>query len=425
MHTRTNTAMARTRSTKASTKKEKKESSPEPVASHAKPLPASDANPRKLFVLPKDTSVSARIVTLNNPANGVPSRYFFCPQKGFYEFTRIGAPARDCRSWLIMTERGSNDEKDEKDTAEGYITKSASIFVATPIDALFFLLPALSPLSQKQKAHFLSLEDHLDALCASSPQWTPLLSQHASLKPLLERRIAAICDTVPAGDETMYRLSHAKLLSLLLAKATRMTAHGLPPSLEERYIKPALEVPIMSIRREETNTNPQSTCTADPSQPSATQETQASTPDAALPPPPLETPPSVPPLLRLRTALTYLTSTYLPPHLHAPLQTLLATPSPSHPFIPDFTPLTTHLSALSALRASAAALRSISDNITRKREYAEDEEALAEREEKRRKKEDEERKKKAESRGIKQLKKADTSGMKKLSSFFTKAPKKA
>ena len=50
-------------------------------------------------------------------------------------------------------------------------------------------------------------------------------------------------------------------------------------------------------------------------------------------------------LLRLHTSLTYLLSTYLPPHLHTPLNILLT---------PRFTPLTTHLSALAALKAEAA-----------------------------------------------------------------------
>jgi hypothetical protein len=131
----------------------------------------------------------------------------------------------------------------------------------------------------------------------------------------------------------------------------------------------------------------------------------------------------VPGLLRLRTALTYIFNAYVPRTLHTPLQTLLSS-AQSTLALPSFTTLDTHLTALAKLKAEAVALRSISDNISRKRGYEEDEEKAAEREEKKRKKEEEDRRKKSENRSIKQLKKVDTSGMKKLSSFFSKVPAK-
>ena len=86
----------------------------------------------------------------------------------------------------------------------------------------------------------------------------------------------------------------------------------------------------------------------------------------------------------------------------------------------DFKPLETHLAHLNDLKKEAQALRSMSENISRKRGSEDDEEALEKAEAKKRKKEDEEFKKKNTSRGVKALGKADTSGMKKLSSFFTK-----
>lgn len=450
--------MARTRS-KPSAKDKKKESTPEPIILNAKPLPPSDANPPKLFVLPKDTSKDARIVTLDNPANGSPSRYFFCPQKGFHEFTRISAPRKECNSWLITPDTSSDGhEEKEEDVAvgqqgvtleSGYSTKAADLFIATPIDLLFLILPALAPKSTKEtKQHFLSLDDHLDALESISRQWRVLLAQYPTLREMIEKRMGVVCDTVTAGDETMYRISQDKLLAVLFKKAERMRKNGLPPSLEEKFVKTVLEVPVMSIKREdssvsvatETPTSQPSdsqTSTSTPSanvdsQPSTTPSTDSqssteSTSTAATTisttdtkqPPTLTTPPTIPPLLRLRTSLTYLSASYLPPSLLTPLTTTLST----HPC---FAPLTAHLSALSALRAEAAALRSISDNISRKRGYEDDDdEKVAEREEKKRRKEEEERKKKGESRAVKQLNKVDTSGMKKMSAFFAKAPKKA
>jgi hypothetical protein len=416
--------MARTRSKPA--KATPKESSPEPSTCTTKSLPASTSNPPKLFVLPKDTSKDARIVSLDNPANETPSRYYFCPDKGFYEFTRIAAPKKDYKSWLITGERNEDDDTEEADVTRigtGYITKSADLYIATPIDILFLILPALTPKSAKDtRQHFLAFDDHLDMLSASSPHWKALLSQYPTLKSMVETKMRRICDTVDVGEESMYRLAHPKLLEIFVAKAERMVKNGLPPSLEEKYIKTALEIPIMSIKREESTLSAISTTTdLDSEKESATTlDPQTSTtttitiPDDAPSKPTLTTPQEVPHLLRLRTSLTYLLTAYVPPSLRTPLLALLA---------PRFTPLDTHLSSIAALKSEALSLRSLSDNISRKRAIEEDEEKIAQREEKKRKKEEEERKKKSEGRGVKALKKVDTSGMRKMSSFFTVKPK--
>jgi hypothetical protein len=401
-----------------------KEPTPEPSVSTIKPLPTSTSNPPRLFVLPKGASKDARIVTLDNPANDAPSRYYFCPDKGFHEFTRIAAPKKECRSWLITgetTEDVEAEEQEEDKIGGGYVSKSADLFVATPIDLLFLILPALAPQSAKDtKQHFLEIDDYLDKLSTSSRHWRALLSQHTTLKPMIEKRMRALCDTVDAGTETMYRLSHSKLANILLSKASRMVAHGLPPSLEDRFVKTVLEIPIMSIQREESSLSGTSS-TEEGSESQTSTSTTLTVPDpqpCEPTKPPLTTPPEIPNLLRTRTALNYLTSSYLPPSLLPHISPLLAS-TPSH----DFAQLDTHLSAIRALKSEAAALRNISDNISRKR-AAEDDDKAAEREEKKRKKEEEEKKKKSEGRGVKALKKVDTSGMKKMSAFFTKVDKK-
>jgi hypothetical protein len=410
-----------------------KEPTPEPPVSDVKPLPASTSNPPKLFVLPKDTSPDARIVTLDNPANSTPSRYFFCPQKGFYEFTRISAPKKDCRSWLITGEddKTDGDTKQDQDggrIGSGYITKSADMFIATPIDILFLLLPVLAPTSAKDtKQHFLALDEYFDKLSASSRHWRALLSQHASLKERIEKRMRAVCDSVDAGDESMYRLSQPKLLGVLTRKAERMAKGGLPPSLEEKFVKQKLEIPMMTVMREESSLSGTSTSPSTGKDSQVSVETSISTPDDApaksestdtptQPDPPLTTPENIPPLLRIHTSLSYLSSTYLPSTLHPLVSTHLSSSL--------FLPLTTHLASIQHLKSSALALRAISDNTSRKRGYEDDDEKIAEREEKKRKKEEEERKKKSEGRGVKALKKVDVSGMRKMSAFFTAVPKK-
>lgn len=432
--------MARTRSKPAP----KAPPPAEPTPSTIKALPPSVSNAPKLFVLPKDTSKDTRIVTLDNPATGTPSRYLFCVEKGFYEFTRIAAPKKACKSWLITSEGDDVEEKEGEEEGlqlgSGYVSKSPDLFIATPVDILFLILPALAPKTAKEtKQHFLCLDDHLDTLSSSSPHWKGLLKQFPKLKERVEKRMQAICDTVDAGDETMYRLSQEKLLGILVKKAERMSAGTLPASLEEKFIKTALEVPIMNIKCEDSGLSEISTTTSivleDAATPSTTTESQLSVTtsldsqttattvsDSEAPSKPaLATPPEIPHLLRLRTSFTYLTATYLPPTLRTHLTSLLSVST-----TPDFAPLATHLAALAALKAEAFSLRSISDNISHKRNFEEDDERIAEREEKKRKKDEDEKKKKSESRAVKQLKKVDTSGMKKLSSFFTKAaPKKA
>jgi hypothetical protein len=427
-----------------------KQPTPEPTPSTIKPLPKATPNPPKLFILPKDTSSDARIVTLDNPATSTPSRYLFCPSKGFYEFTRVAAPKKACRSWLITSqdaksaqgdkvppnqEEKKGEEEDDTETGlgSGYVTNNADLFLATPIDLLFLILPALAPKSAKEeRQHFLALDDYIEKLASTSGHWKALLMQNPSLTALLEKKLRNICDTVDAGDETMYRLSHAKLLSILLKKAQRVVKTGLPPSLEDKFVKSALDVPVMTIRREESTLSAvasesgTSTPGGGDSQASTTaqdaqsQATDLTTPDESDLPskPTLETPEAIPHLLRLRTALTYLTSSYLPPTLQPTISTLLAASTS-----PEFTPLTTHLAAIAKLKSEAAALRSISDNISRKRGLDMDDEKIAEREEKKRKKEEEERRKKSESLGVKKLRKVDTSGMKKMSAFFSVKPK--
>ncbi|KAF1942762.1 hypothetical protein EJ02DRAFT_454058 [Clathrospora elynae] len=429
--------MARTRSNPAKTVT--KESTPEPTPSTIKPLPTSTANPPKLFVLPKNTSTDARIVTLDNPANGTPSRYYFCPANGFYEFTRIAAPKKDCRSWLLTGEKSeygnTNTSAEEQSTriGSGYITNSADLLIATPIDTLFLILPALAPKSAKDmKQHFLAFDDYLDMLASSSSHWKALLSQCPTLKTMVEKRMCVICDTVDAGLETMYRISTSKLLDVLVKKAERMVQHGLPPSLEEKFIKTALDVPVLNIKREESTlsatsitetgttdggADKDSTTTSTESQISLETTITTPTDDFDIPlKPTLATPPEILHLLRLRTSLTYLSTSYLPTSF---------LPSITSALKPRFTPLETHLAAITTLKSEAFALRSISDNMSRKRSIEEDDDRVAEREQKKRKKEEEDKKKKQEGRGIKQLKKVDTSGMKKMSSFFTKVAKKA
>lgn len=447
LYTVTNLSSMKTRATKSTSSKATVE--PEQTLDNSKTLSPSTSNPPLLFVLPHDTSPDARIVTLPSPATSTPARYYFCPDQGTYEFTKIAAPKQSPRSWLLAPPRSeadingnqdpTRDESGHKhiDVSKGYAIQDAELFLATPLDPVFLLLPALIPKAEETRQMFLSIDDHLDTLADNSKHLKHLIRSD-KLRRTFDQRANAVCDHVEAGDEKMYRLSNKKLLTELLRKAKKMAANGLPASMEDHFVQEALKVPVMAIQREEsfsqsqTEADETSTPTLE-SQTSATTSTPSfDTQDSSLSvltdatsiatpadPPPPSVPQEIVDLLRLRTALNFILSSYIPRTLRTTLLSALASPdSPT-----NFQPLDAHLDKIASLKREQHALRSLSDNISRKR--GNNDEEAEERAEKRRKKEEEEKKKKLnQSRGVKQLSKADTTGMKKLSSFFTKAPGK-
>ena len=410
----------------------------------------STANPPKLFLLPTDTAHDARIVTLANPQSGTPCRYYFCPEKGLYEFTEIAAPKMSPRSWLLARDRTTSSDKGAALTRrvdgpktttpsmeKGLVTQNANLFVATPMDPLFLILPALKPgpcstKADSTKQPFLSSDDYLDTLQSSSSHLTHVL-KHEPARCKFEERMRAVCDTVEAGDEVMLRLNEQSLLKHLADRARAMVEHGLPASLEEDHVGRRLEVPVLGIKREEsavststpeTSTDEASTSQQQPisTEPSISSDSVASTatPLSSVTSDPDLSPKDMAQLLRLRTALSYLFARYLPSDLADSLNILLC--ASDSPF--DFKPLDAHLDHLAALRREAFSSRSMGD-FSRKRGMNEDDEAAEGRAEKKRRKEEEEKKKRAgESRGVRDLKKVDVSGMKKMSDFFGAKRKK-
>lgn len=427
-----------------------------------------EESPPKLLILPKYSSPNARIITLAHPRTSHPCRYYFDQHHGLYEFTQIAAHKGAYKSWLITSQdegldKGAEDlveassknedkDRDEKEddgargeerSAEpkrggplsgGYVVKDAKLLVATPTDFLFILLPALcdhvATKSSDSKRLFLSADDLLDKLTDHSKHFAVLVNNDG-VPESMETRMQAVCDTVNAGDETMYRLNEQKLLSELFSKARNMVASGLPPSMEDKYIRRALETPIMSVKHEDVvssesipnqSENLNSEHPSLDSQASNTSSASASTSisastDITIPDDvSLSEDDNIRNLLRLRVAFTYMVSSYVPQSLAETL-TRLATADDS-PI--DFKPLDKALAEISKLRAEAIASRSLGD-FSRKRNVHEDDDAAETRAEKKRKKELEEKNNKAkETRGLRDLKKVDTKGMKKMSDFFGK-----
>ena len=330
-------------------------------------------------------------------------------------------------------------EADDRPISEGYTVKNAEMLIATPIDHLFLLLPSFihdsSAKSPASKRLFLSADDLLEKLSERSKHFNHL-SSHEQTRLVMEQRMGAVCDTVKAGDEEMYRLSEEKLLREMVRKAKNMIAKGLPASMEERFVRKALETPVMVVKHEESSvsgtTMSQNEVSTSESLASEALDSQASTASAESTASGMSAstemtdPEEITPamnaselyyLLRLRTALSYIISSYVPPAIAKSLNTLISSGKSQV----DFTILEERLASIAKMRAEALASRSFGD-YSRKRSMYEDDDGAETRAEKKRKKEEEEKNKKAsESRGIKDLKKVDTTGMKKMSDFFGKA----
>ncbi|KAF4637845.1 hypothetical protein G7Y89_g232 [Cudoniella acicularis] len=448
----------RGRPSKKSEKEEKEAKEKTSSSTQKVQLAPEAANPPQLFILPDNLHKDARIVHLKNPRHFSESPYVVCPERGFYELTRVGAPKTIPRSWLLSSDSTSIDEQDaegldeavetnEKFSTKGYMLRNANMLMATRFDPLFFILPAISPIptsksSEPPKKLFLSVEDHFEKLESSSPQMSSVLKVDTA-RAFLEKRMASVCDTAEAGDEMMYRINEEKMLEELLKKARKMVKKGLPASMEEKFVRKALEVPALCIVREEaedvkaesgTSTPPADTpdtqTTESSVESTATSFSRASTAATSFSedsssivtgskiagPPPINAPEGVADLLRLRTAISFICSKYIAPQLSESIKNILSSSTSTV----DFSSLETHLAHLAKLRQEILATRSLGD-LSRKRSMMDDGEDGESRADKKRKKEEDEKKKKAgESLALKRLKKVNTTGMKKMSDFFKK-----
>lgn len=392
--------MARTRSTKTA------DAPAEPTSTTTSRISLTrSGNPSKIFILPSKATPDARIVTLPNPRHARPARYLVCPETGIYEFTKIATPKATPRSWLV--ENGKNAD----------ISMGQELYLATLIDPVFLVLPALTEQTKgSEKRLFLSSDDHFDQLPEESSHLSEILRWEKTRK-LIESRMGAVCDTVEAGDETMFRINNEKLVNVVLEKARRMGQ--LPASMEEKFVKKALEAPVLAQKRElktETSqpttetvetpadsTDSQSTTTD--TQPSTATSITTITDDVVTA---IQASPEVTDLQRLRVAFSFICSSYIAPSLATELQTAVEKSV-------DFSSLDDYLSKLAKFRAEALASHSMDYSRKRDRDEEEDEARV-----KKRKAEEEKKKKSMESRGVRELKKVNTKGMKKMSDFFKK-----
>ncbi|KAH0425886.1 hypothetical protein CcaCcLH18_10673 [Colletotrichum camelliae] len=436
--------MARTRSTKSAPAAKTEAGDASTTAKYS--LPEESSSAPKLFIIPTKATQEARIVSLPNPRYSKPTRYLLCPDTGIYEFTKIAAPKTSPRSWMIETPTGDLEKSNEGDTSklQAQVTNGADLFVATPIDPIFLLLPGLfgpaSAKSTESKRLFLSSDDHFDAVSTSSSHMAEAL-RCPKTRALLESRMETVCDTVDAGDERMYRLSEKKLVNEILTKARAMSSKSLPNSMEEKFVKKALEAPIQvqrsqavtveakppadgaidepkdSTTENESGESQASVSTVDSTQSAVSTSTAATSISEVVEETivsVIQASEEVTNLQRLKVAFNFICSSYIAPGMTAMLRPLLADQETTSI---DFTPLDDYLAQLAKLRAEAASSRSMADYSRKRMMDEEEEEARAD---KKRKMEEEKKRKATQSRGVRALEKVNTKGMKKMSDFFKK-----
>lgn len=280
-------------------------------APHTKKLVAVENEQHRLFLLPEKASVDARIVTLPNPASSSLARYLCCPETGVYEFKRVSSAKTIPQSCLLARNQDSNEAvtKDDsiqcdEDIGKGYMLEDASLYIGTPLDPVFFVLPLFQT---ADKLMFRTADDHIDALSESSTNLARMLQQSA-FRSLLLNRLAVVSHVQDLGDERVYKPELDKLANILLEKARKMTGSGVwPASLEESFVRKQLEVPVAStpqantqlLTPEVSQDRDETLVVMDAAQePSAAPVSSASA--------------KITELMRLRTAVNFLLSSYVP-----------------------------------------------------------------------------------------------------------------
>ncbi|KAL9084136.1 MAG: hypothetical protein Q9159_005388 [Coniocarpon cinnabarinum] len=400
-----------------------------PEEAIAKQLPPKDEQLLKTIILPKRCSPDTRIVSLANPSTGKLSRYLYCAQTGFYELTRVPGRGPIFQSSLLVPQSEDqspdqgdcSDSKTSPDIDNGHIMEDAQLLIATPMDPRLLLMPLFQPgiYNERGRPHMARLrEDLLDDLATSSKHMG-ILVRYPSVQKLFFDKLEDVCEPVDALGQTAYRPDSLSMLGLLVSKAETTVDHAWPKSLET-YVQKRLEVPaaVALIKDKHSGTSQvqssESALVPDANGSASVTSKLDDDPESQSLFKPNET---VVKQMRLRVALDFILSSYVHPKLKQYFEKIIESPNSQ---MVDLSEVDAFLERIEQLKAEAQALRSISDNVSRKRSAEDNDEAQEARNEKRRKKDEEEKKRKQESRATKDLKKVDTSGMKKMSSFFSK-----
>jgi len=386
----------------------------------------STIKPPHIVLLPSALpSTDLKIITLPHPRTLVPTRYLVHPAQGLHEITKLTAPTSTPRSWLLTPP--SEPSSPPKWLGNGQILQDGSMYICTPMDPLFMLLPRLFPADAADAINrFLPMEDLFEEIAKEEEgDWGLVVRSQVT-----EKRLVAVCESVDVGDEKAYKPSREKLMKVLDGKCIRMAKGGLPTTMEEEFVQKPLTRPMAEIMADEAEQKKDAGSVKelevrgikkkednDAGRGGGDGEAAAGEAEALSTPPGsqaarprlAEASQEVTDLLRIRVASEFISNNYLSIYIAEVLSNRL---QKSH----DFTPLDDYLSELAKSRREATAMRS--DDFTLKRNY-EDEEGVVDRKRKRKEAEEaEKKKKKSVSRATKELQKADTRGMAKMTAYF-------
>ncbi|KAI5805545.1 ribonuclease H2, subunit B [Peziza echinospora] len=416
------------------------------------PAPSNSTSPS-----PSSANSQSTILTLPHPSTGIPTRFLHHPSRGIFEIKKIASPSTIPQSWLVTPLAVDPKEEEDSPSSEpqfqskestqptslsplkitnnkpppsstststtwvktGQTISDPTLYICTPLDPLFLLLPPLLPQNR-----FLLLEDITESLSEANPlskHWTQILSSQIT-SDLISSRIKSISDTADAAGSPSYRINKTKVLRILAGKCEKMAKAGVfPRSMEEEFVKKALAKPVVEFRgvpaaekAEEKEEEGEEKLKE--GEKKKEDERKENIDPAATAPPPAETSPTlnIPPemarLLKLRLSAQIL-SGYLTPALSRELSAHLES-------VHDFKPLDEYILELNKLKQDITLARAGDYSMKRS---AEDEDESHDRRKKRRMEEEEEKKrKKNTSGGIKALAKVNTKGMAKMTSFFQK-----
>ncbi len=94
------------------------------------------------------------------------------------------------------------------------VSKSADIYIASQIDPLFLILPSLAAQSPANanlpKRMFVTSDDPLRTRYRRRDTHLSEILRWGKIRSLLESRMAVVCDTVEAGDETVFSSERGK-----------------------------------------------------------------------------------------------------------------------------------------------------------------------------------------------------------------------
>eukprot|EP00966_Prymnesium_polylepis_P278821 6440987-Prymnesium_polylepis.1 len=159
--------------------------------------------------LAADDLADASIFALKHPRTGSKLQFARTPGR-LLEIQRFAEAATEPRSWLLV---GGQDR----------VLQDGSLFLATPMDPLFMLLPQLlqarGTTDGERRGYFQPLSDVITGDDAAE------LVEHVCTLPRLVEQLRAVCDVNDKYDEPMLRYNDQKVLGWLRRKVAAVRRH--------------------------------------------------------------------------------------------------------------------------------------------------------------------------------------------------------